>query len=90
MSAEHKALGYRPPHGSLAATVQAAAAKHPHVELSPEEKRKLEEAVKKDAERIACVFSFILWCFMILSVDLLYLYPFRAERSGGARIALSA
>lgn len=30
MSEEHKALGYRPPPGSLAAEAQAAAAKHPH------------------------------------------------------------
>jgi hypothetical protein len=29
MSEEHKALGYRPPPGSLAAQAQAAAAKHP-------------------------------------------------------------
>ncbi|TBU43083.1 hypothetical protein BD309DRAFT_991240 [Dichomitus squalens] len=29
MSEEHRALGYRPPHGSLAATAQSAAAKHP-------------------------------------------------------------
>ncbi len=29
MSEEHKALGYRPPQGSLAAAAQAAAAKHP-------------------------------------------------------------
>ena len=29
MSDEHKALGYRPPPGSLAAEAQSAAAKHP-------------------------------------------------------------
>ena len=29
MSMEHKALGYRPPQGSLAAEAQAEAAKHP-------------------------------------------------------------
>ncbi len=29
MSEEHKALGHRPPPGSLAAQAQAAAAKHP-------------------------------------------------------------
>ena len=29
MSEEHKALGYRPPPGSLAAAAQSAAAKHP-------------------------------------------------------------
>ena len=29
MSEEHKALGYRPPPGSLAAKAQAAAAQHP-------------------------------------------------------------
>lgn len=28
-SEEHKALGYRPPRGSLASEAQAAAAKHP-------------------------------------------------------------
>lgn len=31
MSEEHKALGHRPPPGSLAAQAQAAAAKHPKV-----------------------------------------------------------
>ena len=30
MSEEHKALGYRPPPGSLAAQAQSAAAKHPN------------------------------------------------------------
>ena len=29
-SAEHKALGHRPPSGSLAAEAQSAADKHPH------------------------------------------------------------
>ena len=30
MSEEHKALGYRPPPGSLAAQAQSAAEKHPN------------------------------------------------------------
>lgn len=30
MSEEHKALGYRPPPGSLAAEAQSAASKHPN------------------------------------------------------------
>ena len=37
MSAEHKALGFRPPHGSLAAEAQAAAARHPLGLRSPEQ-----------------------------------------------------
>lgn len=51
MSAEHKALGFRPPPGSLAAEAQAEAAKHPNtpVRLSAEELRK---AALADAERI--------------------------------------
>jgi hypothetical protein len=53
MSAEHKALGYRPPPGSLAAEAQAAAAKHPHPDghLDP---NVLREAAREDAARIAC------------------------------------
>jgi hypothetical protein len=34
MSEEHKALGYRPPHGSLAASAQAVASKHPETHIS--------------------------------------------------------
>ena len=51
MSAEHKALGFRPPPGSLAAEAQAEAAKHPNTSLriSAEELRK---AAIADAERI--------------------------------------
>jgi hypothetical protein len=52
MSAEHKALGYRPPPGSLAAEAQAAAAKHPdaHVDVPA---TALREAARVDAARIA-------------------------------------
>jgi hypothetical protein len=54
MSAEHKALGYRPPPGSLAAEAQAAAAKHPeaHADVPADV---LREAAREDAARIACV-----------------------------------
>ncbi len=56
MSEEHKALGFRPPHGSLAAEAQAAAAKHPEVavakRLGPE---KLKAAARLDAARILSV-----------------------------------
>ncbi|KAF5391960.1 hypothetical protein D9757_003264 [Collybiopsis confluens] len=54
MSEEHKALGYRPPPGSLAADAQAAASKHP--EGKPEHKIDplvLTEAAIKDAARIS-------------------------------------
>ncbi|PSR72996.1 hypothetical protein PHLCEN_2v11100 [Hermanssonia centrifuga] len=51
MSAEHKALGYRPPPGSLAAEAQAAASKHPQtVSHVPEEQ--LAQAAIEDAARI--------------------------------------
>jgi hypothetical protein len=51
MSAEHKALGYRPPPGSLAAEAQAAAAKHPNPteHLDP---NVLKEAARADAARV--------------------------------------
>jgi hypothetical protein len=52
MSAEHKALGYRPPPGSLAAEAQAAAAKHPDAHVAVPEAELL-EAARKDAVRIA-------------------------------------
>ena len=53
MSVEHKVLGFRPPHGSLAAEAQAAAAKHPEVKgVPPPDPEKLREAAKVDAERI--------------------------------------
>ena len=53
MSAEQKAIGYRPPAGSLAAEAQAAAAKNPQAAPSisiPEEQ--LTKAALEDAERI--------------------------------------
>jgi len=55
MSEEHKALGFRPPHGSLAAEAQAAAAKHPQITLPnahPPPIEKLKEAAREDAARI--------------------------------------
>jgi hypothetical protein len=52
MSAEHKALGYRPPPGSLAAEAQAAAAKHPDAHLDIDATI-LREAAREDAARIA-------------------------------------
>ena len=51
MSAEHKALGYRPPPGSLAATAQAEAAKHPTTSANIPEPA-LEQAAIQDAARI--------------------------------------
>jgi hypothetical protein len=52
MSAEHKALGYRPPPGSLAAEAQAAAAKHPDAHLGVDAST-LREAAVEDAARIS-------------------------------------
>ena len=63
MSAEHKALGFRPPHGSLAAEAQAAAARHAEAEKEQGETQprpaqskvdmeKLKEAARVDALRI--------------------------------------
>lgn len=58
MSVEHKVLGFRPPHGSLAAEAQAAAAKHPEVPgVQQPDPEKLKEAAKIDAERILWVFG---------------------------------
>ncbi|KAL0952749.1 hypothetical protein HGRIS_006979 [Hohenbuehelia grisea] len=55
MSEEHKALGYRPPHGSLASAAQAAAAKHPqtdaHIDLDALKKAALDDAARIAAER---------------------------------------
>ncbi|KAG7087644.1 hypothetical protein E1B28_013592 [Marasmius oreades] len=58
MSVEHKALGYRPPPGSLASEAQAAAAKHPHppnpqLQLDAEilKKAALEDAAKIERTR---------------------------------------
>ncbi|KAE9400885.1 hypothetical protein BT96DRAFT_818680 [Gymnopus androsaceus JB14] len=54
MSEEHKALGYRPPPGSLAADAQAAAAKHPEGKLESKiDTQILTEAAIKDAARIS-------------------------------------
>ncbi|KAG7450902.1 uncharacterized protein BT62DRAFT_943834 [Guyanagaster necrorhizus] len=53
MSEEHKALGYRPPPGSLAAEAQVAAAKHPEIKDSNIDPRILTKAAQKDAARIA-------------------------------------
>ncbi|OSD03736.1 hypothetical protein PYCCODRAFT_1444315 [Trametes coccinea BRFM310] len=52
MSEEHRALGYRPPPGSLASTAQAEAAKHPDAHADVDQAT-LAEAALKDAERIA-------------------------------------
>lgn len=51
MSVEHKALGYRPPPGSLAAEAQAEAAKHPQLATQINEER-LRLAALADAQRI--------------------------------------
>ena len=51
MSAEHQALGYRPPPGSLAAEAQKAAAKHPEATLNVDP-IELRQAAQTDAARI--------------------------------------
>lgn len=51
MSEEHKALGYRPPTGSLAAAAQAAAAKHPNAS-SGVDHALLAKAALEDAKKI--------------------------------------
>lgn len=51
MSEEHKALGYRPPPGSLAAEAQSAAAKHPNA-LAGVDPAVLAKAALEDAKRI--------------------------------------
>ena len=51
MSVEHKALGYRPPPGSLAAEAQAEAAKHPETSAQISEEQ-IRLAALADAERI--------------------------------------
>ncbi|KAI0759161.1 hypothetical protein BC629DRAFT_1549979 [Irpex lacteus] len=51
MSEEHKALGYRPPPGSLAASAQAAAAKHPEASASVDA-AVLAKAALDDAKKI--------------------------------------
>ncbi|KAI0772466.1 hypothetical protein BD413DRAFT_43735 [Trametes elegans] len=52
MSEEHRALGYRPPPGSLAATAQSAAAKHPDASAGVDPAA-LAQAALDDAKRIA-------------------------------------
>lgn len=52
MSEEHRALGYRPPPGSLAAMAQAAAAKHPDASAGVDPAA-LAQAALEDAKRIA-------------------------------------
>ncbi|KAH9915329.1 uncharacterized protein B0H18DRAFT_1042033 [Fomitopsis serialis] len=54
MSEEHRVLGFRPPHGSLAAEVQAAAAKHPEGKPGKQlpDPVTLKELARQDAERI--------------------------------------
>ncbi len=54
MSEEHKALGYRPPPGSLAASAQAAAAKHPEASASVDV-AVLSKAALDDAKKIEWV-----------------------------------
>lgn len=51
MSMQHKALGYRPPPGSLAAEAQAEAAKHPQAS-APVPEVLLARAALDDAARI--------------------------------------
>jgi len=52
MSLEHKALGYRPPPGSLAAEAQHAASVHPATQATIAEDI-LSQAALRDAARIA-------------------------------------
>ncbi|KAJ3809196.1 hypothetical protein F5876DRAFT_77986 [Lentinula aff. lateritia] len=52
MSYEHKALGYRPPPGSLASQAQAEAAKHPKGGPSPPDPALLKKAALSDAAKI--------------------------------------
>ncbi|KAL6308788.1 hypothetical protein BKA93DRAFT_822079 [Sparassis latifolia] len=52
MSHEHRALGFRPPPGSIAAEAQAAAARHPEGDGAVVDKEVLKEIAIKDAERI--------------------------------------
>lgn len=51
MSEEHRALGYRPPPGSLAAEAQSAASKHPEA-AAPLSEEQIRLAALADAERI--------------------------------------
>ncbi|PIL26074.1 hypothetical protein GSI_11828 [Ganoderma sinense ZZ0214-1] len=52
MSHEHRALGFRPPPGSLAAEAQSAAAHHPEGDGSRVDDNMLREVAVRDAERI--------------------------------------
>ena len=52
MSEEHKALGYRPPPGSLAAEAQASAAKRPGAAPCGIPAELIRQAALADAERI--------------------------------------
>ena len=52
MSHEHKALGFRPPPGSLAAEAQSAAARHPEGDGTHLDDDTLREIAVRDAERI--------------------------------------
>ncbi|KAI8972595.1 hypothetical protein BD414DRAFT_469290 [Trametes punicea] len=53
VSEEHRALGFRPPDGSLAAQAQSAAARHPQGSLIPPDEKTLTEAAEADAVRVA-------------------------------------
>lgn len=55
MSHEHRALGFRPPPGSLAAEAQAAAARHPEGDGSHLDEDTLRDVALRDAERIKAV-----------------------------------
>ena len=57
VSEEHRALGYRPPEGSLAAQAQSAAAQHPEGSLFPPNEKALTEAAEADAVRVTWVVS---------------------------------
>lgn len=52
MSHEHRALGFRPPPGSLAAEAQSAAARHPDGDGTHIDDDTLREIAVRDAERI--------------------------------------
>ncbi|KAI8972599.1 hypothetical protein BD414DRAFT_525256 [Trametes punicea] len=52
MSHEHRALGFRPPPGSLAAEAQSAAARHPEGDGTHLDDDTLREIALRDAERI--------------------------------------
>ena len=52
MSHEHRALGFRPPPGSLAAEAQSAAARHPEGDGTHLDDGALRDIAIRDAERI--------------------------------------